>query len=70
MDRQVLEGLGVATLVVAGARDDLAGDPQALADVIMGARAVSLPGCDHFSAIAHGLYKAAVFDFLDGVLDD
>jgi pimeloyl-ACP methyl ester carboxylesterase len=70
VDRQALEALGVATLVVAGARDDLAGDPQALADVIMGARAVRLPGCDHFSAIAHGLYKAAVFDFLDGVLDD
>jgi pimeloyl-ACP methyl ester carboxylesterase len=70
LDLDVLEALAVPTLVVAGSRDDLAGDPQALADKIMGARAVRLPGCDHFSAIAHGLYKAAVFDFLDGVLED
>jgi pimeloyl-ACP methyl ester carboxylesterase len=54
------------TLVVAGARDGLAGDPMVLADAIPGARGVSLPACDHFSAIPHALFKAAVFDFLDG----
>jgi len=58
------------TLVAAGARDDLAGDPQDLADAIPGAKAVSLVGCDHFNAIPHGLLKATVFDFLDGYLDD
>ncbi len=57
------------TLVVAGARDELAGDPQALAALMPDARAVTLPGCDHFSAIPHALFKAAVFDFLDGELD-
>jgi pimeloyl-ACP methyl ester carboxylesterase len=31
---------------------------------------VLVPGCDHFSAIPHALTKAAVFDFLDGLLDD
>jgi pimeloyl-ACP methyl ester carboxylesterase len=61
--------LSVPTLVVAGSRDDLAGDPRELAGIIPGARAVTLPGCDHFSAIPHALFKAAVFDFLDGVLD-
>ena len=58
------------TLVAAGARDELAGDPQDLADAIPGARAVGLIGCDHFNAIPHGLLKASVFDFLDGDLDD
>ncbi len=53
------------TLVVAGSRDELAGSPDGLATLIPGARAVTLPGCDHFSAIAHALYKAAVFDFLE-----
>jgi pimeloyl-ACP methyl ester carboxylesterase len=57
------------TLVVAGSRDEMAGDPQALADVIPGAKAVTLPACDHFSAIPHALYKAAVFDFLEGWLE-
>ncbi|MGA9795311.1 MAG: alpha/beta fold hydrolase [Rhizomicrobium sp.] len=65
----MLADLQVPTLVVAGAHDALAGDPQGLADAIPGARAISLPGCDHFSAIPHALFKAGVFDFLDGTLD-
>jgi hypothetical protein len=56
-------------LVIAGARDQLAGPPQGLADAIAGAKAVTLPGCDHFSMIAHGLFKANVFDFFDGWLE-
>jgi pimeloyl-ACP methyl ester carboxylesterase len=65
-----LYGLAMPVLVVAGARDEIAGDPQALADAIPGAKAVSLPACDHFSAIPHALFKASVFDFLEGWLDD
>jgi pimeloyl-ACP methyl ester carboxylesterase len=57
------------TLVVAGSRDEMAGDPQVLADAIPGAKAVTLPACDHFSAIPHALFKAAVFDFLEGWLE-
>ncbi|MBV8593680.1 MAG: alpha/beta fold hydrolase [Caulobacteraceae bacterium] len=53
-------------LVVAGSLDTLAGDPKALAEAIPGAKAVTLPAADHFSAIPHALFKAAVFDFLDG----
>ncbi|MGA0602688.1 alpha/beta fold hydrolase [Caulobacter sp. KR2-114] len=65
-----LFGLQPQTLVVAGARDELAGDPQDLADAIPGAKAVLLPGCDHFNAIPHALFKAAVFDFLEGYDED
>ena len=57
------------TLVVAGARDHLAGSVEGLADAIPGAFAETLPGCDHFSAIAHAFFKGKVFDFLDGWLD-
>ncbi len=57
------------TLVIAGQRDALAGSPQVLAQAIAGAKAVTLPGCDHFSMIAHGLFKANVFDFFDGWLE-
>jgi pimeloyl-ACP methyl ester carboxylesterase len=61
--------LRAPTLVVAGSRDEMAGDPQELADAIAGAKAVTLPACDHFSAIPHALFKAAVFDFLEGWLE-
>ncbi|HTT96546.1 MAG TPA: alpha/beta hydrolase [Rhizomicrobium sp.] len=64
-----VSNLAVETLVVTGARDDLAGDPRELAALISGAKAVALPGCDHFSAIPHALFKASVFDFLDGTLE-
>jgi pimeloyl-ACP methyl ester carboxylesterase len=57
-------------LVVAGQRDELAGDPEALALAFPHGHGVTLPGCDHFSAIPHALTKAAVFDFLDGLLDE
>jgi pimeloyl-ACP methyl ester carboxylesterase len=65
-DPAALRELRIPTLVIAGSRDELAGDPQALANAIPGAKAVTLPACDHFSAIPHALFKAAVFDFLEG----
>ncbi|HZZ88006.1 MAG TPA: alpha/beta hydrolase [Caulobacteraceae bacterium] len=64
-----LLGVRAPTLVVAGSRDELAGDPQALANAIPGAKSVTLPACDHFSAIPHALFKAAVFDFLEGWME-
>ena len=65
-----LYGIMAPTLVIAGARDDLAGDPRGLAEAIPGAKAVSVPGCDHFALITHGLLKASAFDFLDGWLEE
>jgi pimeloyl-ACP methyl ester carboxylesterase len=67
--RDALMAIRRPTLVIAGARDQLAGPPQGLADAIPGAKAVTIPGCDHFSMIAHGLFKASVFDFFDGWLE-
>jgi pimeloyl-ACP methyl ester carboxylesterase len=64
-----LAALAVPPVVIAGALDGIAGDPHVLADSIPGALAVSLPACDHFSAIPHALFKAAVFDFLEGWLE-
>jgi pimeloyl-ACP methyl ester carboxylesterase len=58
------------TLIVAGSLDTIAGDPAPLADALPGAKCVSLPACDHFSAIPHALFKAAVFDFLEGWLEE
>jgi pimeloyl-ACP methyl ester carboxylesterase len=63
------EAVRAPTLIVAGALDDIAGDPQRLADAFPDARSISLPGCDHFSATPHALFKASVFDFLEGWMD-
>jgi pimeloyl-ACP methyl ester carboxylesterase len=44
-----LDDIGVPVLVIAGTDDELAGDPQGLADRISGARWVTVPG-DHFTS--------------------
>jgi pimeloyl-ACP methyl ester carboxylesterase len=69
LDLDRMWGLQTPVLVVAGAHDELAGDPENLARAFPNGRGIILAGCDHFSAIAHGMTKAAVFDFLDGLLD-
>jgi pimeloyl-ACP methyl ester carboxylesterase len=69
-DRDAMAALQIPVLVVTGQRDSLAGSPEDLAAAFAYGQAKVLPGCDHFSAIPHGLTKAAVFDFLDGVEDD
>jgi pimeloyl-ACP methyl ester carboxylesterase len=70
LDEAAMRMLPMPVLVVAGQRDTGAGDPEDLARVFPQGHGVTVPGCDHFSAIPHALTKAAVFDFLDGLLDD
>lgn len=70
LDQAAMSALPMPVMVVAGQRDDLAGDPEELARIFPHGRGMTIPGCDHFSAIPHALTKAAVFDFLDGMLDD
>jgi len=69
-DQDAIAALRMPVLIVTGQRDSLAGSPEDLAAAFAEGQAKVLPGCDHFSAIPHGLTKAAVFDFLDGVEDD
>jgi pimeloyl-ACP methyl ester carboxylesterase len=70
LDREAMAALPMPVLVVAGQGDTGAGDPEGLARIFPHGHAITVPGCDHFSAIPHALTKAAVFDFLDGLLDD
>ena len=70
LDRDAMSALPMPVLVVAGAHDEGAGDPEGLSRIFPHGHAVTAQGCDHFSAIPHALTKAAVFDFLDGLLDD
>jgi len=61
--------LPMPVLVVAGQRDRLAGSPERLAEIFREGYGVTIMGCDHFSVITHALTKAAVFDFIDGMMD-
>ena len=70
LDQAALGRLDMPVLVVAGAGDELAGDPEGLARVFPHGKAITLAGCDHFSAIPHASLKATVLDFLDGMLED
>jgi pimeloyl-ACP methyl ester carboxylesterase len=67
-DEGALAALPMPVLVVAGQFDEGAGDPEALAAVFADGRGVTIPGCDHFSVIPHGMMKGMVFDFLDGTM--
>lgn len=52
-------------LVVVGTADDIAGDPQRLAELMPDARAVAVPGRDHMLTVGDKAFKAAVLDFLE-----
>jgi pimeloyl-ACP methyl ester carboxylesterase len=70
LDIEAMRGLPMPVLVVAGQRDEGAGDPEDLARIFPHGHGVTVVGCAHFSAIPHALTKAAVFDFLDGLMDE
>ena len=67
-ERGDLARVGPPTLVV-GPTTAWRATRRASPTLIPGAKAVTLPACDHFSAIPHALFKAAVFDFLEGWLE-
>ncbi|MCX7347763.1 MAG: alpha/beta hydrolase [Alphaproteobacteria bacterium] len=61
-----LRGITVPILVVAGDKDDVAGDVDTLVAAIPGARGVVLPNRNHMNAVGDRGYKDAVLAFLSG----
>jgi pimeloyl-ACP methyl ester carboxylesterase len=59
-----LRSITVPVLVVAGDKDDVAGDVQTLVAAIPGAKGVELPGRNHMNAVGDRGYKDAVLKFL------
>jgi len=51
-------------LVAVGTRDDIAGSPQKLADLMPDARVLEIPGRDHMVAVGDKVYKQGVLEFL------
>jgi len=57
-------GIRCPVLVVAGDKDDIAGDIENLVAAIPGARGLSLPGRNHMNAVGDRGFKQAVVEFL------
>ena len=64
LNRAEVGRITVPLLVAVGDKDQVAGSPEALAALIPGARALSIPGRDHMLAVGDRLFKSAVLDFL------
>ncbi len=56
--------INVPVLVVAGEKDDVAGDVETLVKAIPGSQGVTLPGRNHMNAVGDRGYKDAVLGFL------
>ena len=59
-----LQRLTMPVLVGIGTKDDIAGTPQALADLLPDGRALDIPNRDHMLAVGDKVFKAAVLEFL------
>jgi pimeloyl-ACP methyl ester carboxylesterase len=56
-------------LIGVGTKDDIAGDPHALADLMPNARVIDIPNRDHMLAVGDRAFKAAVLAFYDELGD-
>ncbi|HWY63884.1 MAG TPA: alpha/beta hydrolase [Rhizomicrobium sp.] len=63
LPRETLSKLERPVLVVNGSEDETAGRPEPLAEAIAGARAVTIPGRDHMTAVGDKHTRQAVIDF-------
>ena len=56
--------IAAPVLVAVGGKDQIAGSPQALAALIPGAQALTIPDRDHMLAVGDRAFKSAVVEFL------
>jgi pimeloyl-ACP methyl ester carboxylesterase len=64
MSRAEVGAITTPALIAVGTKDEVAGDPQALADLMSNARALDIPGRDHNLAVGDKLHKQGVLAFL------
>lgn len=64
LSREEAGALRVPVLVAVGTKDDVAGAPEPLAELIPGARVLPIPNRDHMLAVGDRAYKAGVLEFL------
>jgi pimeloyl-ACP methyl ester carboxylesterase len=57
--------IDIPVLIAAGTKDNIGGNPHALAALFRQARAVDIPGRDHNRAVGDKVYKDSVLEFLE-----
>jgi pimeloyl-ACP methyl ester carboxylesterase len=57
-------GISVPVLVAVGTRDEVAGDPRPLVELIPDAEYLAIPDRDHMTGVGDRVFKAAAIDFL------
>lgn len=64
LSREEVARINVPTLIAVGTRDEVAGAPGPLAELIPDARAIDIPDRDHMRAVGDKVFKEAVLAFL------
>jgi len=64
LSRDEVGRIAAPLLVAVGSKDQIAGSPQALAALIPGAQALTIPGRDHMLAVGDRVFKEGVLEFL------
>ncbi|EFO30619.1 alpha/beta hydrolase fold protein [Roseibium sp. TrichSKD4] len=64
ISEEEVSGIAVPALVAVGTKDDIAGSAQQLADLMLNADVLDIPGRDHMVAVGDKVYKQGVLDFL------
>ncbi len=67
VEKTGLMALDLPVLIAVGTRDDVAGSPEALAEIIPGAEYLPIPDRDHMLAVGDKVYKQGVLAFLAAV---
>jgi len=65
LSREEVASIACPALVAVGTRDDVAGDPAALAAMFARGEALAIPGRDHNLAVGDKVFKAGVLAFLE-----
>ena len=67
LTEQDVARIDVPALIGVGTKDDIAGDPRALAALMPDARALDIPGRDHMLAVGDRVFKRAVLAFYEEI---
>lgn len=64
LDTEALKNISVPVMVITGSEDEMSGKPEPLAELIPGAKAVTIEGATHHTIMGDPDFKQEIFDFL------